>query len=155
MNEQSGIPHAKILPSSLSGSYAFLSLSFPFCCRFPHVTNSVLLFLLIILPLTRRNCMWSAYFKVPDYTSILKSNTFVLWIMQIIYANMGLEKSKWAHPALPRAGRGVDYGRLSLSLTFRYVSTINRWKPILSLYFFTATMFYFVIEEAKTFSQSR
>lgn len=44
--------------------------------------------------------MWSVYFKVPGYTSILKSSTFVLRVMQIIYVNMGLEKSKRAYPAL-------------------------------------------------------
>ena len=102
--------------------------------------------------------MWSVYFKVPDYTSILKSSTFVLRVMQIIYANMGLEKSKRAYPALLTAviqWEGVWVTGDSLSLTFLYISTINLCKPTLafSLFsFFTANMFYFVIEETKTFS---
>lgn len=137
-NELSGISHAKLLLSSLLGSYSFLFLSFPFCYSFPYITSSVLLFLLIILPLTRRNCMWSVYFKILDYTSILKNSKFLLCIMQIIYANAGLEKPKWystangGHPW----GRDVGYGRRTFShfsLHFYYKSL----KTSLSFFFYS------------------
>jgi len=64
--------------------------------------------------------MWSAYFKVPDYTSILKSNTFVLWIMQIIYANMG-QRNQNEHIQCCQEREGVwimgDFHFLSLFYT--------------------------------------